>query len=55
MNVITIKHVFRDGTTDPSKKKVPEDIVRRVYEIMLEAEAKKARRLAAESTQGVSE
>lgn len=53
--VIKVRHVFKDGSTDPTQKSVPADIVRRVYEIMLTAEANKARRLAAESNQEVTD
>lgn len=52
--VIKVRHVFKDGSTDPTQKSVPADIVRRVYEIMLTAEANKARRLAADSNQEVT-
>lgn len=42
--MIRIHHVFKDGTTDPTKKVVPAEMVRTMYEIMLRAEADCAKR-----------
>lgn len=37
--MLHVTHVFKDGSTDPSKKTVPADIVRRIHEIRVHAEA----------------
>lgn len=34
-----VTHVFKDGSTDPTKKTVPAELVRRIYEIRVRAEA----------------
>ena len=34
-----VTHVFKDGTTDPTKKTVPAELVRRIHEIRVRAEA----------------
>ncbi len=46
--MLHVVHVFKDGSTDPTKKVVPAEIVRRIHEIRIEAEANHARRIAAE-------
>lgn len=48
----TVYHIFKDGSTDPSKKTVPAELVRRIHTIRVEAERRQARRLADTNREG---
>jgi hypothetical protein len=51
----TVYHIFKDGSTDPSKKTVPAELVRRIHTIRVEAERRQARRLAESNREGAED